>query len=189
VTTSPLQTPRLDLEPVSPAHADEMVLLLADRALYAFYDDEASPTLDELRARYARWAGGGSPDGRETWCTWILRERSTGSCAGFVQATVHLEERTAELAWVVGTAYQGRGLAREAAAAVRDAVLVGAHATGADAVEHVVAHIAPGNAASEAVAAAVGLQATPEHDPDGERLWRLAPPAGRGGISTSRDRA
>ncbi len=173
MTTSPLQTVRLDLEPVSPAHADEMVGLLADRALYAFYDDEASPTLDELRARYARWAGGASPDGRETWCTWILRERSTGSCAGFVQATVHLEERTAELAWVVGTAYQGRGLAREAAAAVRDAVLAGAHATDAAPAAHVVAHIAPGNAASEAVAHAIGLHATDGLDPDGERVWRL----------------
>ncbi len=173
MTTSPLETARLDLEPVSPAHADDMVGLLADRALYAFYADEASPTLDELRARYARWAGGGSPDGSETWCTWILRERSTGSCAGFVQATVRLEERTAELAWVVGTAYQGRGLAREAAAAARDAVLVGAHATGADAVEHVVAHIAPGNEASETVARAIGLHATDDLDPDGERVWRL----------------
>ncbi|MFN8158624.1 MAG: GNAT family N-acetyltransferase [Candidatus Nanopelagicales bacterium] len=173
MATAALRTERLDLEPVSPAHADEMVDLLADRALYAFYADEASPSLDELRTRYSRWAAGGSPDGRETWCTWILRLRGSGTCVGFVQATVRLEDRTAELAWVVGTAYQGQGLAREAAAAVRDAVLAGTHATGADPVAHVEAHIAPGNAASEAVARAAGLEPTQDHDADGERIWRL----------------
>ena len=52
--TVPLRSDRIDLEPVSPAHADEMVDLLADRGLYTFYADEASPSLDELRARYAR---------------------------------------------------------------------------------------------------------------------------------------
>ena len=173
--TVPLRSDRIDLEPVSPAHADEMVDLLADRGLYTFYADEASPSLDELRARYARWAAGSSPDGSQTWCTWILRLRDTGTCAGFVQTTVLLEERTAELAWVVGTAYQGQGLAREAAAALRDAVLAGTHATGAEPVEQVVAHIAPGNAPSEAVAAAIGLHPTDDLDPDGERIWRLPP--------------
>jgi RimJ/RimL family protein N-acetyltransferase len=172
--TESLRTERLDLQPVSPSHADEMVDLLADRALYAHYDDEASPSLDELRARYSRWAAGGSPDGHETWCTWILHDRSSSTCAGFVQATVSREARVAELAWVVGTAYQGRGLAREAAAAVRDAVRTGAHVDPPEpgALE-VRAHIAPGNAASETVARAIGLEPTDEHDPDGERIWRL----------------
>ncbi len=176
MATAALRTERLDLEPVSPAHADDMVELLADRALYAFYADEASPSLDELRARYSRWAAGGSPDGSETWCTWILRLRVSRECVGFVQATVRLEDRTAELAWVVGTAYQRQGLAREAAAAARDAVLAGTHAAGGAPVAHVEAHIAPGNTASEAVAAALGLEATRDHDPDGERLWRLPDP-------------
>jgi RimJ/RimL family protein N-acetyltransferase len=121
MSTDPLRTARLDLEPVSPAHADEMVGLLADRALYAFYADEASPSLEELRERYARQAAGVSPDGRETWHSWILRERGTARCVGFVQATVRDTDllgrgRSAELAWVVGTAYQGRGFATEAAA-------------------------------------------------------------------------
>ena len=194
MATARLRTDRLDLEPVSPAHAEEMVDLLADRALYAFYDDEASPSLDELRARYSRWAAGGSPDGTETWCTWIARERSSSTCVGFVQATVGRVERTGELAWVIGTAYQGQGCAREAAAAVRDAVLSGSHLDPPGlAVATVLAHIAPGNAASESVARAIGLEPTDDLDPDGERIWRLpADPASRdraAGISTSRDRA
>lgn len=174
--TTLLRTERFDLEPVSPAHADEMVDLLADRSLYAYYDDEASPTLDELRARYSRQAAGVSPDGRETWHTWIVRERATATCVGFVQATVRDDEildpdtsagrdRIAELAWVVGAAYQGRGVAREAALTVRDHEL-----HGPDAVTTVVAHIAPGHVASESVARALGLSPT-AREVEGETVW------------------
>jgi RimJ/RimL family protein N-acetyltransferase len=175
VSTPPLQTDRLDLEPVSPARADEMVELVADRRLYAFYDDEPSPTLDELRQRYARQAAGVSPDGLEVWHTWILRSRESGAACGFVQATVRddaFDRRVAELAWVVGTAYQGRGFAREAMAAVRDAVQGPASLTGDDA-DTVIAHIAPGHVASEAVATAIGLRLT-DVVHDGERRWQLA---------------
>ena len=144
-----------------------MVDLLADRALYRFYDDEASPSLDELRERYARQSAGSSADGSETWHNWILRLVATGAAAGFVQATVR--DGVADLAWVVGMAYQGQGLATEAALAVRDALAP----LGSGVV--VQAHIAPGNAASEAVAARLGLDLTGEVDADGERLWRAAP--------------
>lgn len=156
-------TERLDLEPLRVEHAEETVGLLADRALYAFYHHEASPSLEELRDRYERQIVGRSPDGREVWHNWILRERTGGEAAGFVQATVI--GTVVELAWVVGTAYQGRGLAAEAAGAVRDALAP----PGCGAV--VQAHIAPGNTASEAVARRVGLLLTGTVDADGERLW------------------
>lgn len=144
-----------------------MVGLLADRALYAHYDDEPSPTLDELRGRYARQSAGRSADGSETWHNWILRRRSDGAAAGFVQATVRGDR--ADLAWVVGTAYQRQGLAAEAARAVAawlapagSGVVLGAH-------------IAPGNTASHGVARAVDLEPTDVLDADGEVLW-AAPP-------------
>jgi len=148
-------------------HADEMVVLLADRALYAFYDDEASPSLDELRDRYARQSAGRSADGREAWHNWIVRRRSDGAAAGFLQATVRGDR--ADLAWVVGTAYQRQGLATEAARAVAawlapagSGVVLGAH-------------IAPGNSRSHGVARAIGLAPTDEVDDDGEVVW-TAPP-------------
>jgi len=183
---------------VSPAHADEMVVLLADRALYTFYDDEGSPTLEELRARYARQAEGRSPDGREVWHSWIVRDRSSGAAIGFVQATVGATAgtssagadtaatpydgvRSAELAWVIGVRWQGRGYATEAAAAVLDAVR-GDHprdapraATGDD-VTLVHAHIAPGHLASESVARRLGLAPT-DVVHDGETRWQLTLPA------------
>ncbi len=166
MATPALETPRLLLEPLRVEHADEMVDLLADRALYAFYADEASPTLDELRERYARQVRGTSADGTQEWHNWILRLRSTGAAAGFVQATVTRDDAgatTAELAWVVGSAYQGQGLAGEAAAVVRDALR--------DPGTTVIAHIAPGHTASESVARRLGLLPT-DVVHEGETRWQ-----------------
>jgi RimJ/RimL family protein N-acetyltransferase len=165
-----------------------MVDLLADRRLYAFYDDEASPTLDELRTRYARQSAGTSPDGRETWHNWIVRVRDTGEVAGFVQATIGATAgsstagadtastpfdgaSSAELAWVIGTAYQRRGYATEAVAAVATAVRGPDSLTGDD-VELVHAHIAPDNVASQSVARRLGLRPT-DVIVDGETRWQL----------------
>ncbi len=169
-----------------------MVGLLADRRLYTFSDDEPSPTLEGLRARYARQAAGRSPDGREVWHSWIVRERESGRAVGFVQATVGATAGTssasvdtagtpydgatsAELAWLVGVPWQGRGYATEAAAAVRDAVRGPGSATGDD-VTRVHAHIAPGHVASEAVARHLGLAPT-QVVLDGETRWELPPPS------------
>lgn len=177
MTSPQLRTARLGLEPLRIDHADEMVLLLADRSLYAFYDDEPSPTLDDLRSRYERQSAGRSPDGTEVWHNWILRDLATGEVAGFVQATVRGRDGrvTAELAWVVGTAYQGRGYATEAAAAARDAITGPGSESGDDAVV-VLAHIAPGHLASETVARRLGLEPTHEVH-DGETLWSTALPS------------
>jgi len=167
-----------------------MVDLLADRRLYSFYDDETSPSLEELRVRYSRQAAGLSPDGREVWHSWIVRERESGAAIGFVQATVGAtagsslasvdtagtpyDGRTsAELAWVIGVPWQGHGYATEAAAAVRDGVRGVGSATGDD-VALVHAHIAPGHVASETVARHLGLRPS-DVVHDGEIRWELAP--------------
>ena len=176
MTTPALRTARLVLEPLRVEHADEMVALLADRALYAFFDDDPSPTLDELRARYARQSVGRSPDGTEAWHNWVVREGASGAVAGFVQATVVdvAGVVTAELAWVIGTAYQRQGYAVEGAQAARDAITGPGSLSGDDAAV-VQAHIAPGHTASEAVARHLGL--APDEEQDGETLWRTPRPA------------
>ncbi len=144
--------------------ADEMVTVLADPALYAVTGG-VPPTLDELTARYARQVLGGSDDGTETWHNWIVRVRATGAAAGFVQATVvgPADAVVAELAWVIGVPWQGQGIASEAAAALVHA-MVDAGAT------EVIAHIEPGHAPSEAVAARIGLRPTAVVH-DGEVRW------------------
>ena len=164
---APLQTPRLALEPMMGAHAREMAPLLADRSLYAFTGG-GPPTLDELRRRYAGQETRRSPDGVERWLNWVLRRREDGLAVGFVQTTVSEDDGppapvTAVLAWVVGARFQGRGYAREAAAAV-------VRWLEDDGVGRFVAYIHPRHTASMGVARALGLRRTAERV-DGEVVW------------------
>ncbi|MFI2736951.1 GNAT family N-acetyltransferase [Streptomyces sp. NPDC018711] len=158
-----VRTARLDLLPLSVAHADEMARVLADPALHAFTGGTPL-TAPELRARYERLVAG-SPDPAVLWCNWVVRLRAEHRLTGTVQATVTEGGRTAEVAWVTGTEWQGRGIAREAARALVDLLL-------ARGVRTVLAHIHPDHTASAAVARAAGLTPTDEEQ-DGEVRWEL----------------
>ena len=153
-------TERLELRPLRPEDADDMVAVLADHTLYSVTGGRP-PGLAALRERYARQAVGHSADDTETWHNWILRRRDDGAAIGFVQATV--VERTAELAWLVGVPWQGRGYATEAVRALVDHLA-------AEGVATITAHIPPGHRPSEIVAERVGLAVTDQID-DGERVW------------------
>jgi RimJ/RimL family protein N-acetyltransferase len=96
---------------------------------------------------------GRSRDGAQRWFNWIIRERATGAAVGFVQATVDMASGTADVAWVVGSTFQGRRFAREAASAMVSWL------RGQD-VSAITAHIHPDNASSEGVARALGLVPT-----------------------------
>jgi RimJ/RimL family protein N-acetyltransferase len=76
-----------------------------------------------LRERYARLEARASADGRERWLNWAIRLRDGGALAGYVQATV-LPDGRAWIAFVLGTAYQGHGLALEATTAMVDELRV-----------------------------------------------------------------
>lgn len=156
----PFTTARLDALPLDPAYAGEMAGVLADPALYRFTGGEP-PAPDALRARYERQCAG-SPDAGERWWNWVLRVRAEGALAGYVQATVRGSR--AEIAWVIGTPWQGRGYAGEAAKGLA------AHLASAGGVRELRAHIHPDHAASEAVARAAGLRPTEAWE-DGERRW------------------
>jgi RimJ/RimL family protein N-acetyltransferase len=170
MTTDQISTARLRLVPLTVADAAEMVEVLSGEALYA-YTGGAPPGLVELRARYARQAAGRSPDGREEWRNWILRRRPGGQAVGYVQATITGEGRRAEIAWVVGLDWQGRGYASEAAWA-----LVGwLDSRGIHVIQ---AHIHPGHAASAAVARQAGLRPSGAVE-RGEQLWLRDRPAAR----------
>jgi RimJ/RimL family protein N-acetyltransferase len=140
------------LEPLRVHHADEMVGVLADPALYAFTGG-APPSQGELQARYARQVG------HRGWLNWIVRQQ--GVAVGTVQATV--EGDVADLAWVIGTAHQGRGLATEAARAAMSWLR-------AEGVKTFRAYIHPDHAASAGVARKLGLQPT-DVVHDGEIRW------------------
>ena len=150
----PITTERLLLEPLRVEHAEEMAPLLDDVRLHEFIGGEP-PTPDRLRDRYARQVAG---VGRG-WLNWVVR--CEGVVVGTVQAT--LEEEHAEVAWVIGTAHQGRGFAGEAAVGMVG-WLVG------NGVRTVVAHVHPEHLASAAVARRVGLVAS-DVVVDGEVRW------------------
>jgi RimJ/RimL family protein N-acetyltransferase len=98
----------------------------------------------------------------------VVQLRAHTCLTGTVQATITPGEDgiIAEVAWVVGTPWQRRGIATEAArglvAWLRDS---GVHTA--------IAHIHPDHHASAAVAAAAGLTPTDECH-DGEVRWSMA---------------
>ncbi len=159
--TTPLGDGRLVLEPLRVDHAGEMVDVLSDAGLYAFTGG-SPPSLEALERRYAHQvAGPDRPD--EVWHNWVVRLGADGPAVGYVQATLGPQEGVAELAWVVGAPWQGRGIAREAAALVLDQLL-------ASGMRRVVAHVHPDHVASQRVAAALGMRPTPVLV-DGEVEW------------------
>ncbi|MFG2196048.1 GNAT family N-acetyltransferase [Streptomyces sp. NPDC048639] len=160
-----IRTSRLTLLPLLVEHADEMATVLSDPELHTFIGG-APATGPDLRARYERLVAG-SPDPAVSWCNWVLRLREEDCLTGTVQATVAAGDHgeVAEISWVVGTPWQRRGLATEAARGLIT-WLAGQR------VRTVVAHIHPDHAASATVAAAAGLRPT-EHWHDGEVRWQL----------------
>jgi len=156
------------LTPLSVADADDMVDVLAAPELYAFIGGEP-PTPAGLRARYERLAVGRSDDGTQEWLNWIVRRAEDRVAVGTVQATVvgaaGDEEQRADVAWVVGSAWQGRGYAVEAASAMVDWLRERG-------VAEIGANIHPEHTASSRVAERIGLVPTGELDDEGEQIWR-----------------
>jgi RimJ/RimL family protein N-acetyltransferase len=163
----PLSTSRLVLEPLTPAHAGEMVDVLADVSLYDYTGDHA-PTLTQLTERYERQVAG-PQDPEHRWLNWIIR--LDGRAVGYVQATVvrHVDGNTAEVAWVVRPEDQGHGIASEAALAMVE------YLRAREGVHVVEALIGDDNVASQVVARRLGMQPTGQYA-DGEQLWSPTSP-------------
>ena len=100
-----------------------MFAVLSDPAIYE-YENEPPPSLEWLRARFARLESRVSADGREQWLNWVIRilpsalaylpgASASAVLIGYVQATVRADHRAA-IAYELASAYWGRGLARRA---------------------------------------------------------------------------
>lgn len=105
----------LRLEPPCAAHAAAMFEVLCDPRLYA-YEHAPPPSTAWQRARFARLESRTSADGVEQWLNWVIR-LPDGALAGDVRATLR-RDRPALLAYVLGSAYCGRGLAHAAVQAM-----------------------------------------------------------------------
>jgi [ribosomal protein S5]-alanine N-acetyltransferase len=107
----------LMLEPQTVDHAEPMFAVLCDPAIYTF-ENEPPPSLEWLRARFAKLESRRSADGREQWLNWVVR-LPTAELAGYVQATVRADGNAA-IAYEFASAYWGRGFASRAVAAMID---------------------------------------------------------------------
>jgi RimJ/RimL family protein N-acetyltransferase len=105
----------LVLEPQVVAHADEMFGVLSDPAIYEF-ENAPPPSLEWLRARFARLESRLSADGNEQWLNWVIRHPNR-ALIGYVQATVQADG-AAGIAYELASAYWGQGLASRAVTAM-----------------------------------------------------------------------
>ncbi len=159
-----LRGARVALEPLQVEHAVEMAEMLNDLGLHTFIGGTPA-TEPELTERYRRQTVGWSPDRSQRWLNWVVRGEDD-QIVGTVQATVTSEDGglVAEVAWVVATAYQGRGYAKEATSAMVQWLR-------ARGVAVVIAHIHPDHRASQSVAKSIGLVDTGTML-DGEERWQ-----------------
>jgi RimJ/RimL family protein N-acetyltransferase len=104
-----IETATLALEPQTAAHAEEMFAVLSDPEIYR-HENEPPASLEWLRTRFTKLESRRSADGREEWLNWVIR-LPTSELIGYVQATVH-PDGSAGIAYVLSSAYWGRGLAR-----------------------------------------------------------------------------
>ena len=164
MTTIPIDTARLRLDPITVDDAGELFAVLDDPKLHAFTG--GSPMSRDALEKWIEFVvPGHSPDGAETWRNWVVRLRDGGQTIGTVQATIVGDEAT--LAWTIGGEWQGHGYAKEAAVAVSAWVATSG-------VVWLRAAIHPEHAASAAVARSIGLAPTTE-TVDGEVVWRGFP--------------
>jgi len=167
VTAAWLKSERLVLDPLRVEHADDLAPVLNDSALHDFIGG-VPMDVAQLRARFERQVRGRSPDGHKRWLNWTVRELAAGKAVGTVQATVtgHPPTASAELAWVIGRAHQGRGFAQEAVGLMVSWLRERG-------IRRLGAHIHPRHHASMAVARSISLAPT-DVIVDGERRWELS---------------
>jgi RimJ/RimL family protein N-acetyltransferase len=143
----PGDTPRLRFREMTHDDLDAVAALLGDPQVMEFYRsaktrDEAAAWIEWNRASYAEHGFG-------LWVVETLAGEFVGDCGLTWQAVNDV--RTLEVGYHVGTAWQGRGLATEAAAACRDL------ARERIAVGELVAITHPDNRASQRVAEKIGM--------------------------------
>ena len=108
-----LHTQRLTLEPLTEAHADELLEPLADPRLYVHVPQDPPVSLAALRERFVFLGARRSPVGDQLWLNWVMRDKHDGQARGRVQATVTTGAR-AWIAYEVFPEHWGRGFATEA---------------------------------------------------------------------------
>jgi ribosomal-protein-alanine N-acetyltransferase len=111
-----IATQRMNLEPITTLHTQELVELFSDPKLHEFVPFEV-PTFEEQQKRCERWSQGRSPDGSEIWLNWAARDKASGKVMGHFQSGIKQDGETS-VGYVTARAFHGKGFATEAMRAV-----------------------------------------------------------------------
>lgn len=144
-------TERLTIEPLERRHANDLFGALNDERVSRFLDGPEVTTVEALEHKIDRVTSGPPPSREEVWRNYVVL--LDGQVIGRLEATLH--RSIAEVAYVFGPAWWGRGYATEATtwllSSLRDAGMSEAWAT-----------IDPANTASARLLARLGfVQADP----------------------------
>jgi [ribosomal protein S5]-alanine N-acetyltransferase len=167
--TSLIVTPRFELRELEPGDLDFVAAMLIDPDVMRFAPapytrEEAAAWLERQQARYVERGYG----------LWLTRERQSGQPCGTIGLLDQVVDgrRELEVAYIVHRPYWGRGVATEAAAAVRDYAWRTQHP------RRLLALVRPDNPAAAAVATKLGMRADSTTIQDGVtyRVFQLPAP-------------
>jgi RimJ/RimL family protein N-acetyltransferase len=106
-----LETERMNLEPITETHAQELRDLFSDQKLHHFVPFEPL-TLEQQGERCARWAKRQSPDGNEVWLNWAGRDRVSKQVIAHFQSGIK-RDGVASVGYLVAEVFQNKGYASE----------------------------------------------------------------------------
>ncbi len=157
-----LSAAELTLEPLETNHAEAMFELLSDVEIYRYLDYPPPSSIEYLRGVYARLEARRSPDGSEDWLNWVIRPVGR-PLVGYVQATV-ASNRSAYVAYVLGSKYWGLGYAQKAMHAMLE------HLASAYGVDRCLATVEAGNQRSIHLLERLGFHGAAALEPQGHVL-------------------
>jgi RimJ/RimL family protein N-acetyltransferase len=108
-----LETARLLLEPLIPAHARPLFPVLADAQIYSYIPEDPLADQDALYRRFQQLARRRSPSGSELWLNWAIYRKDEHDYIGTLQATVFADQ-SAAIAYLLNPTFWGYGYAQEA---------------------------------------------------------------------------
>lgn len=161
---APLETERLLLRPIEPAHAGALWDVLRDPAIYTWIDRPPPESLHALAQRFARISQSMAPGRAEQWLNWTVWTRADAQAVGIVEATV-TPAKVAHVAYMFAPQVWGKGYAREA----MQAALVAMSQSGATAFEAVIDNR---NARSLALVQRLGFTRVDIDAARNEERWR-----------------
>lgn len=164
-----LTTARLWLRELTPADLPQILDISYFQRKKAESVEEATEMLTKIGAEYARGEA----------IHWGIVLRETGEVVGSIGFYRGFPRRVGEVGYILRAPFRGRGLAREAAAAVARFGLEVLQ------LRRVVAFVDPGNQPSINVVLGSGFRLLPTRGADGDLCFALDAPGGRKAVSGS----